>query len=241
MLNKQPIEKRVTAYNGILAVHSMFLTLQGEGPFTGHPAVFIRLAGCNLQCPGCDTIYTGPEVQALDAREIVNRAKELAINTKVHLVVITGGEPFRQHLTDLCRMLVISGFNVQIETNGTLPVSEGLVGYLSRDLHEFPRTYIIVSPKTGSVHSTIARNAMAYKYVIDHGNVDPNDGLPTSVLGHPVKQRVARPPKGVPVYLQPRDHHNKTDNHISQTVAIDNCIQYGYIMQIQTHKVLNLE
>ena len=38
-----------------LDVHSIFHTIQGEGPYCGHPAVFIRLAGCNLQCPGCDT------------------------------------------------------------------------------------------------------------------------------------------------------------------------------------------
>ena len=55
MINKQPIEKREPSYEGTLQVHSIFKTIQGEGPFCGTPCVFVRLAGCNLQCPACDT------------------------------------------------------------------------------------------------------------------------------------------------------------------------------------------
>src|SRR3954467_9071958 len=45
-----------------LSIHSIFYTLQGEGPYSGCPAVFMRLAGCNLQCPGCDTDYTSGQI-----------------------------------------------------------------------------------------------------------------------------------------------------------------------------------
>ena len=60
--NGQPIEKVQRTFDGTLEVHSIFKTIQGEGPFCGTPAVFIRLAGCNLQCPWCDTclLYTSP-------------------------------------------------------------------------------------------------------------------------------------------------------------------------------------
>jgi len=51
-MNQQPIEKQFLHPKGDLEVHSIFLTIQGEGPFTGQRAVFVRLAGCNLQCPG---------------------------------------------------------------------------------------------------------------------------------------------------------------------------------------------
>ena len=50
-INIQPIEKRELSTDGSVQVHSIFYTLQGEGPFAGQPAVFVRLAGFNLQCP----------------------------------------------------------------------------------------------------------------------------------------------------------------------------------------------
>ena len=71
-INIQPIEKRELSVDGSVQVHSIFYTLQGEGPFSGQPAVFVRLAGCNLQCPACDTDYTSrrtpmPVAAILDA------------------------------------------------------------------------------------------------------------------------------------------------------------------------------
>ena len=92
MINIQPIEKYVQAENKMLDVHSIFYTIQGEGPFTGCPAVFVRLAGCNLKCPGCDTDYTSNRTP-MTAEQILNKILELA--SPATLVVITGGEPFR--------------------------------------------------------------------------------------------------------------------------------------------------
>ena len=69
--NSQPIEKRSRDAD-VLEVHSIFYTLQGEGPFCGSPAIFIRLAGCNLQCPGCDTDYTSKR-EHLSPETIVKR------------------------------------------------------------------------------------------------------------------------------------------------------------------------
>ena len=57
-MNQQAPEKQQLRGDGLLAVHSIFYTIQGEGPFAGETAVFVRLAGCNLQCPLCDTDYT---------------------------------------------------------------------------------------------------------------------------------------------------------------------------------------
>ena len=57
-MNTQPTEKRTNSQN--LDITEIFFTIQGEGPFSGHRAVFIRLAGCNLQCPACDTINSIP-------------------------------------------------------------------------------------------------------------------------------------------------------------------------------------
>jgi len=57
-INQQKPEPRAKGDGSILDFHSMFFTIQGEGPFAGHRSIFVRLAGCNLQCPGCDTEYT---------------------------------------------------------------------------------------------------------------------------------------------------------------------------------------
>ena len=129
MINIQPIEKR-TQEKETLDVHSVFYTIQGEGPFTGCPAVFVRLADCNLQCPGCDTDYTSTRrrVCVLDLIwEIRNYFKDNHIEGTRRLVVITGGEPLRQKraLAYLIGRLQFQ-MTVQIETNGTieLPIQD---------------------------------------------------------------------------------------------------------------------
>src|SRR5688572_2748067 len=112
-----------------LRVKSVFSTFQGEGPYVGMPAVFIRLAGCNLACDFCDTEFDDGEDTALDA--LLARTEELAEYQagrdafKYNLAVITGGEPFRQPIGPLCDALIERGFKVQLETNGTLyrPIS----------------------------------------------------------------------------------------------------------------------
>ena len=89
----------------LLKVHSIFMTIQGEGPFSGHPAVFIRLAGCNLACPFCDTEYTENAV-TMTIPEI-RKAVRNAHTVNKGLVVITGGEPFRQNIVRLCNRLLM--------------------------------------------------------------------------------------------------------------------------------------
>ncbi|MFT6077620.1 MAG: organic radical activating enzyme, partial [Rickettsiales bacterium] len=103
-----------------LDIQEIFATFQGEGIFTGYPAIFIRLGGCNLACKFCDTEFDSFAERPL--KEILQKTKELAgEGRKTHnLVVITGGEPFRQNIDPLCKNLLENGFQVQIETNGTL-------------------------------------------------------------------------------------------------------------------------
>src|SRR5574343_1826946 len=96
MNNQQPAPRD---FQDTLEVHSIFSTIQGEGPFCGRPAVFVRLAGCNLQCPGCDTDYTQNRAR-LDYEIILSIIRDqLALTaSKANLIVVTGGEPFRQNI-----------------------------------------------------------------------------------------------------------------------------------------------
>lgn len=233
MINIQPIEKQDIRDDFSLDVHSIFHTIQGEGPLTGHPAIFIRLAGCNLQCPKCDTDYTSKR-QRMTPEGILAAVRKLHAGPR--LVVITGGEPFRQNLTMLCTLLVDEDYMVQIETNGTLPVSEGLPQY--------PHVWIVVSPKASKVHPSIEERALAWKYVASHLSMAP-DGLPIRALEHHCSSRgVARPPEGFvkeAIYLQPVDAQNPGVNGRNLRSVIASCMQHGYTLQLQVHKLINME
>lgn len=258
MINNQPIEKRTRADGSILEVHSIFYTIQGEGPFSGVPAVFVRLAGCNLQCPWCDTDYTSRRFEA-DVAYIVGAVGYTRVKgilgdhayvgnlPNAGLVVITGGEPFRQELAPLLRELVKAGFFVQIESNGTLPppslgTASTSFAYYNHDTRQRDGVYLVCSPKTGKVHPLADRLACCYKYVMDADNVDPEDGLPVTALGHTANPRLARPGlRSKPVYLQPADHKDPAANQRNIDAVIKSCQKHGYTLQLQIHKYLGVE
>lgn len=234
-MNDQPIEKYQS--RTMLDVHSIFYTIQGEGPFSGTPAVFIRLAGCNLQCPFCDTDYSSRT--AIPPEEVVNVVKGLRPSG---LVVITGGEPFRQNISLLLDRLVTLGYYVQIETNGSLEprLDHDLLGMNLSDRHG---VYLVVSPKTPKLHPLAHRLAHAYKYVLSADSVT-EDGLPTVVLGHghtPVARPVVFPHESVPVYLSPMDSGDPLINEVNVQAVVKSCLENGYTLQLQIHKLIGVE
>ena len=229
MYNEQPISKPTFAKNGDLEVHSVFKTIQGEGPFVGVSCVFVRLAGCNLQCPLCDTDYTNKDMQLTSVESLHFQVEELLGPTD--LVVITGGEPFRQNLTPFVLELLEAGIQVQIETNGTL--------YL--DQFPYDDITIVCSPKTGSINSNLKKHITAYKYVLHADHVDPFDGLPDVVLGNLTKAKVARPHDTFcgTVYVQPVDTNSEM-NKIHLECAKKSCLTYGYTLGVQLHKIIGV-
>jgi 7-carboxy-7-deazaguanine synthase len=239
VINIQPIEKLDAREDESVEVHSIFYTIQGEGPLTGHPAIFVRLAGCNLQCPLCDTEYTSKR-ERMSPERVVREVSKLHPGPR--LVVITGGEPFRQNITLLCLLLGDSGYQVQVESNGTLPPPPGFPGF-DADV------WLVVSPKTGKVHPRTAERANAWKYVAQHHNL-ADDGLPITALDHTAHPRLARPPADFPVgaiYLQPVDmpyanHAERVHaNNRNQDAVLRSCLEHGYTLQLQIHKILGME
>lgn len=235
-LNQQIPTKSIAAQSGHdLQVHSIFYTIQGEGPYAGMPSVFLRLAGCNLQCPGCDTEYThGAQFMGIgDICEAVERAHVAPDGMGEHpLLVITGGEPFRQNLTILTRTFVAMGWRVQIETNGTMPPSDGLPDSVT----------IVCSPKTGSINKRLAGRIDAYKYVARAADISPDDGLPFIALGHSVAGALARPSYlGVPVYLQPMDEQDDKLNAANTKAVVESCLRHGHRLCLQMHKIVGVE
>lgn len=135
------------------SIKEIFYTLQGEGTHAGRPAVFCRFSGCNLWsgreadratavCKFCDTDFVGTDGELGGKYSSESLAKIIdglwpASYTASKYVVFTGGEPLLQLDEVLINSMHAAGFEIAIETNGTLPVPEGV-------------DWICVSPKMGS-------------------------------------------------------------------------------------------
>ncbi|MDA8105202.1 MAG: radical SAM protein [Nitrospiraceae bacterium] len=103
-------------------VCEIFTSIQGESTYVGLPCTFVRLAGCNLRCVYCDTQYSFESGIEMPLDDIVSHIKLVGVN----LVEITGGEPLLQGSDTLAliRTLLDEGFEVLVETNGTLCVKD---------------------------------------------------------------------------------------------------------------------
>lgn len=135
----------------MLQLAEIFYSIQGEGAFTGTPAVFVRLAGCNLSCDFCDTDYSLKFFATVD--DVVARVRE--IGGDCPMVILTGGEPLAQRETlDLIEALRRDGRRVHIESNGTI-------------FTELPAdVWLCVSPKERPDSRMIAR-ANELKLIVD--------------------------------------------------------------------------
>ena len=107
-------------------INEIFYSLQGEGYYSGTPAVFVRFAGCNLQCGFCDTEFDAFE--PMTAQDIVDAAMEYVVPAERErsLLVLTGGEPSLQVDEPLIEALHRAGFFLAIETNGTRRLPMGV-------------------------------------------------------------------------------------------------------------------
>lgn len=99
-------------------VKEIFRSIQGEGKDVGKECTFVRFSGCNLNCIWCDTDWHNGKLMSL--KEVYDEIEELGCN----YVVLTGGEPMIQKgLVELTKMLKSDGYEIGIETNGTIFVS----------------------------------------------------------------------------------------------------------------------
>ena len=156
------------------AVKEIYLTLQGEGGQAGRAAVFCRFAGCNLWsgreqdrasavCSFCDTDFVGmdgPGGGRFETADTLAAAVAAAWGGEPagRLVVCTGGEPLLQLDATLVDALHAAGFEVAVETNGTLPAPRGL-------------DWICVSPKADAALAQTSGQEL--KLVYPQAGVDP--------------------------------------------------------------------
>ena len=156
------------------SVKEIFLTLQGEGGQAGRPAVFCRFAGCNLWnglerdrgravCTFCDTDFVGTDGEGGGKFETPDALAEAVVaawrgGEAGRLVVCTGGEPLLQLDSALITALHERGFEIAIESNGTLEAPGGI-------------DWICVSPKSDA--PLAQRSGQELKLVFPQAGVDP--------------------------------------------------------------------
>jgi 7-carboxy-7-deazaguanine synthase (Cx14CxxC type) len=213
-------------------VKELFPTLQGEGTHTGRAAVFCRFAGCNLWsgreedrataiCKFCDTDFIGSDgdgggkfetAQDL-ANAIESSWRSTSAGPQQRYVVFTGGEPLLQLDEALIAELHQKGFEVAIETNGTIKVPKGV-------------DWVCVSPKVGS--DLIVLQANELKLVIPQEGQDPIEKLLARFEKMDYRNR----------FLQPMDGVNLKSN---TKLAISLCQKRPlWRLSLQSHKLVGI-
>lgn len=227
MKGQNPLRPQEAGDGTTLWIQEVFYTLQGEGPYSGEPAVFVRLGGCNLNCYWCDTEFESSDWKpALD--ELLERIESVRPQF-CRLIVITGGEPFRQNIVPFLRALSERNLRVQIETNGTL-----YFDIPAGDIH------IVCSPKTGSLNQRLTPHIDSYKYLLAAGAIDEHDGLPTaSTQREGEVTRIARPPVGsdAQIFVMPIDSGDPSINQANLQACVASALKHGYRLTLQTHKL----
>ncbi|PJG60052.1 7-carboxy-7-deazaguanine synthase QueE [Aeromonas cavernicola] len=218
-------------------INEIFQTIQGEGCFTGQPAIFVRLQGCPVGCPWCDTRHTWEvdPARQVAAQAVLNRSNESdcwsaltstqilsqfqALGYQARHVVITGGEPCLYDLHELCAVLLAAGYQVQIETSGTSEIKA----------HE--QAWVTVSPKIGMkgglpvLISALERaNEIKHPVATEHHIAELDTLLASATL---------RPE--VVIALQPISQKPRATQ-----LAIATCIARNWRLSIQTHKYLEI-
>jgi 7-carboxy-7-deazaguanine synthase (Cx14CxxC type) len=210
------------------SVKEIYYTLQGEGTHTGRPAVFLRFAGCNLWsgredhraeavCRFCDTEFVGTDgvgggkfETAAELADVVRRAwPEVA--GSVPYVVCTGGEPLLQVDDDLISALHAAGFEIGVESNGTLAAPDGI-------------DWLCVSPKG----SAPVVQTFGQELKLVYPQSEP-EAQPENFVGMDFDN----------FYLQPLDDpHIEQNTHHALEYCL---AHPRWKLSIQTHKVLGID
>jgi 7-carboxy-7-deazaguanine synthase len=222
----------------IYPINEIFQSIQGEGYFTGQPAIFIRLQGCDVGCSWCDTRHTwivDPDHE-VSSQQILDHSSESAcwagmtteqlcyalheLGYTARHVVLTGGEPCQYDLRPLSRALIELGYKVQIETSGTA------------EIRADSSCWVTLSPKIGMKGGyTILDGALVRAQEIKH---------PVAMEKHihELDHLLARCQRGEEkiICLQPISQQRRATE-----LAIRVCIERNWRLSVQMHKYLNVD
>lgn len=216
----------------LLPVNELFETIQGEARWTGTPSVFVRLQGCDVGCPWCDTKHTWvvSPVHAVGSDVVLAKTGDSAAfawMTSTHVAktvrlhrarhtVITGGEPAQYDLRELTGQLIDGhGHTVQIETSGT------------EEIRAHPRTWITVSPKIGMPGGKAVRQD-----AISRAN---EIKMPVGKQADVEKLLLVLEEVRGDVWLQPISQSER-----ATAICVAAARQHGFKVSIQTHKLMGV-
>lgn len=219
----------------VYKINEVFETIQGEGVFTGVPAIFVRLQVCPVGCSWCDTkqTWTAEPEDLVSVDRIMVKTEDSPLWTQLDAdgvvslliaqgytakhVVITGGEPCIYDLRPLTTALETAGFNCQIETSGTSAILTS------------NNTWVTVSPKINmKAKLPVLTSALARANEVKHPvgtqkDIDQLDALlATATLRNDVTIALQ------PISQKPR----------ATELCISTCIARNWRLSIQTHKYL---
>lgn len=221
----------------LLAINTIYFCIQGEGSLTGVPMILLRLQGCGVGCPFCDTretwvvrsdAYTDDLDNALShpAKWTRLSPSQIAYELRqrfprsVDWVLVTGGEPAEQELSGLVYALHDAGYNVALETSGTA------IGHL-----DAPFDWVCVSPKVGMpggkpVLPKVLEKAHELKFVIGRQS-------DLAVMEDLLTQCTL--PADTTICLQPMSQAPR-----ATAMCVATCLEKGYRLSVQVHKYIDL-
>ena len=215
-------------------VNEIFETIQGEATWTGTPAVFVRLQGCPVGCPWCDTKHTwdvvssnqvAPAILFLKqedaptfAQFTVDELMECLDQFEAQHIVFTGGEPCSYNLEPFTKAICDSGRSCQIETSGTFPINVD------------DRCWVTLSPKIDmpgglDVLDGAFDRADEVKYPLG------KEGDLTKIT----ERVLNKIPAGVPFWVQPLSQSTK-----ATALCIKAATANNWRVSIQTHKFVGV-
>jgi len=221
-----------------LLVNEVFESIQGEGAFTGMPSIFVRLQGCPVGCPWCDTKHTWQVkadmqrsqelimMQSSDTEEYFSSDTEALFalfeqqGYQAKHIVLTGGEPAMFDLKHFTSAAIEQGYSVQIETSGTFEIL----------CHE--KVWVTLSPKINmkggfAIRDDALNRANEIKHAVAmEKHIEELDEL----LARPT--RMSSPV----VYLQPISMQARATE-----LAVATCIARNWRLSLQTHKFIGVE